>query len=292
VNIEHLRKTLKAQWLTYYRENRDWLTRLGVWVTCEGERRPSSSFILGTLSILEPQLIQLLPLIVDLSSNPDRIVIALGLNFNPDEELETFEGLEPPVENGHMNSMRMLPEGSHTVDVAAQPMLRREPYAEVEPVEASPPSATVHPTAQSVQEQKTSDRGIAKREMPERGTYVNSEPPAPIAPQTPHPPTQLQEAQSPQIPSPPTQPTLSKPTASKPTASKPTDPQPSATQEETLADRPVQAVTSSPSVFEKRFPVVRPVMDSVELSAGELPNREVEEPNGKNQDERTSHSAR
>jgi hypothetical protein len=47
---------------------------LGVWVNCDGQRRPSSSFILATLSVLEPELTQMLPLIVDLSSNPDRII--------------------------------------------------------------------------------------------------------------------------------------------------------------------------------------------------------------------------
>jgi hypothetical protein len=89
MNIEHLRRALKSEWLNYYRQNRHWIMRLGVWVNCQGQRRPSASFILGTLSTLEPQLIQLLPLVVDLNSNPDRIVIALGLNFNPEEELES-----------------------------------------------------------------------------------------------------------------------------------------------------------------------------------------------------------
>ena len=91
MNIEQFRESLKVQWLDYYRTNRHWLTRVGVWVSCEGQRRPSSSFILATLSVLEPQLTHLLPLIVDLSSNPDRIVIALGLNFNPDDALEALD---------------------------------------------------------------------------------------------------------------------------------------------------------------------------------------------------------
>lgn len=38
----------------------------------------------------------MLPLIVDLSSNPDRIVVALGLNFNPDDLLRQ-EGAESQV---------------------------------------------------------------------------------------------------------------------------------------------------------------------------------------------------
>jgi hypothetical protein len=107
VNIQQLRNSLKDQWLTYYRDNREWLTRVGVWVTCEGERRPSSSFILATLSVLEPQLTQLLPLIVDLSSNPDRIVIALGLNFNPDDELKVWTAAVKSA-NGQV---RLLPSG-------------------------------------------------------------------------------------------------------------------------------------------------------------------------------------
>lgn len=39
----------------------------------------------------------MLPLIVDLSSNPDRIVVALGLNFNPDDLLKQMDGKEPQV---------------------------------------------------------------------------------------------------------------------------------------------------------------------------------------------------
>lgn len=105
VNTEQLRQSLKHQWLTYYRDNRPWLTRLGVWVDCAGKRRPSSGFILGVLSSLDPQLPQMLPLIVDLSNNPDRIVMALGLNFNPDEELKAFEA------NGNGGEARLLPAG-------------------------------------------------------------------------------------------------------------------------------------------------------------------------------------
>lgn len=115
MNIQQLRQSLKVQWLNYYREHRDWLIRIGVWVTCEGKRRPSSSFILATLSVLEPKLTQLLPLIVDLSSNPDRIVIALGLNFNPDEELESLEREKPASTNGQVR--RMLPGRSEIVDI-------------------------------------------------------------------------------------------------------------------------------------------------------------------------------
>ncbi|NDJ19250.1 DUF5331 domain-containing protein [Myxacorys almedinensis] len=99
MNIDQLRQSLKDKWLTYYQENRRWLIRIAIWVNCDGQRRPSSSFILGTLSVLEPRLTELLPLVVDLSNNPDRIVIALGLNFNPDEMLERASGVRAELDD-------------------------------------------------------------------------------------------------------------------------------------------------------------------------------------------------
>lgn len=138
VNIQQLRQSLKVLWLNYYREHRDWLTRMGVWVTCEGKRRPSSSFILATLSVLEPKLTQLLPLIVDLSSNPDRIVLALGLNFNPDEELEAIEKAQPAT-NGQV---RMLP--GRTAPVVDVP-IKQTVLAEVAPTDVDSPKKPARP---------------------------------------------------------------------------------------------------------------------------------------------------
>lgn len=111
MNIEQLRQALKQKWLGYYQENRHWLTRLGVWVNCEGQRRPSSSFILSALSVLEPELAALLPLVVDLNSNPDRIVIALGLNFNPDEELEHLTSVKAEITQDfdRQDGVKLLP---------------------------------------------------------------------------------------------------------------------------------------------------------------------------------------
>lgn len=91
VNTEKLRKSLKAKWLAYYRENRHWLDNLQVWVTCEGQRRPTASFIVATLSTLDPQFTKMLPLLVDLNKDPDRIVASLGLNFDPEKELEALQ---------------------------------------------------------------------------------------------------------------------------------------------------------------------------------------------------------
>lgn len=152
MNIQQLRQSLRVQWLDYYREHRDWLIRIGVWVTCEGKRRPSSSFILATLSVLEPKLTQLLPLVVDLSSNPDRIVIALGLNFNPDEELEAFEQEKQTATNGQIR--RMLPSrSSEIVEVPVKRAVESPRTIAVEPVKTPPkPAQSVPPlhNAQSV----------------------------------------------------------------------------------------------------------------------------------------------
>jgi hypothetical protein len=136
MNVEHLRRSLKLQWLDYYRENRNWLDRLGVWVNCEGVRRPSSSFILGTLSVLEPRLTKTMPLVVDLSSHADRIVIALGLNFNPDEELRRLE-----------QAQKLLPDRTQRSSTSAYPA-----DATATPVDP------VHPV---VNEEPASDRALA-----------------------------------------------------------------------------------------------------------------------------------
>jgi hypothetical protein len=121
VNTEQLRQSVKEKWLNYYEENREWLSRLGVWVNCEGQRRPSSGFILAVLSTLEPRLTHLLPLIVDLSSNPDRIILALGLNFNPEECLEGMAEAKKAIapdrttsENGN-GEVKLLPAAMNEI---------------------------------------------------------------------------------------------------------------------------------------------------------------------------------
>ena len=120
MNIEQLRHSVKAKWLAYYQQNRSWLVQLQVWGTDEGQRRPASSFILATVSSLEPELTELLPFMLSLSNDPDQIVFALGLNFDPDEELKLMpeqqlqlitqtqlhsmtETLAAPMTNGSFN---------------------------------------------------------------------------------------------------------------------------------------------------------------------------------------------
>jgi len=125
VNTQQIRQSVKDKWLHYYAENREWLARLGVWVNCEGQRRPSSGFILAALSTLEPQLTLLLPLIVDLSHNPDRIVMALGLNFNPDEELAAIAQKKADTDSSSDGAVKLLPAA------AQSPLLVSEPPATI-----------------------------------------------------------------------------------------------------------------------------------------------------------------
>ncbi|GAA6623230.1 DUF5331 domain-containing protein [Scytonema sp. NUACC26] len=94
MNIQQIRQSLRLKWVNYYYKNRSWLVKVRVWGTYDGLRRPSSSFILATLSILEPQLEQLLPFLVELNNDPDEIVSALGLNFNPEEHSYLLNGSE------------------------------------------------------------------------------------------------------------------------------------------------------------------------------------------------------
>ncbi|WP_334785345.1 DUF5331 domain-containing protein [Nostoc sp.] len=87
MNIQQLRQSLKQKWLIYYEQNIPWLVKIRIWGTYDGLRRPLSGFILATLSVLEPQFDEILAFMLDLNNDPDKIVAALGLNFNPDEEL-------------------------------------------------------------------------------------------------------------------------------------------------------------------------------------------------------------
>jgi hypothetical protein len=87
MDIQQLRQSLKMKWLDYYEENHHWLVKMQVWHTYDDLRRPSSGYILATLSVLEPQFQQILSFILDLNQNPDQIILALGLHFNPEQEL-------------------------------------------------------------------------------------------------------------------------------------------------------------------------------------------------------------
>ncbi|MEC4815250.1 MAG: DUF5331 domain-containing protein [Scytonema sp. PMC 1069.18] len=105
MNIQQIRQSLKLKWINYYSKNHSWLVKVRVWGTYDGVRRPSSGFILATVSALEPQLEQILPFIVELNSNPDEIVAALGLNFNIEEELYVLQETDSVVTNQISNEI-------------------------------------------------------------------------------------------------------------------------------------------------------------------------------------------
>lgn len=129
MNIHHLRQSARRQWLRYYADNREWLIRLGIWVNCEGQRRPASSFILGTLAVIEPKLAQLMPLVVDLNNHPDRIVAALGLNFNPEDYVD--EVLHPKGAVIEAESHQVLPATPQPKVLAADsPSQRPSPQSQ------------------------------------------------------------------------------------------------------------------------------------------------------------------
>jgi Family of unknown function (DUF5331) len=91
MDIQHLRQSLKIKWLSYYEQNRSWLVKMRIWKDYDGIRRPSSGYILATLSVLEPGLKKILPFILDLNNNPDQIITALCLHFNPEQELKLLK---------------------------------------------------------------------------------------------------------------------------------------------------------------------------------------------------------
>ncbi len=99
MNIKQLRESLKIKWVKYYHQNRPWLEKMRIWGNYDGYRRPSSGFILATLSVLEPKLDEIFPFILELNNNPDQIIAALGLNFNPEEQLHIIKELDKPVSN-------------------------------------------------------------------------------------------------------------------------------------------------------------------------------------------------
>lgn len=105
INIQQLRHTLKMKWLTYYQQNYHWLEKMQIWGDYNGDRRPLSGFILATVAVLEPDLSQILPFIADLNSNPDQVITALGLDFNPDQHLYLLNQDDSPVSNHPHNSI-------------------------------------------------------------------------------------------------------------------------------------------------------------------------------------------
>ena len=91
---EQLKAELKGKWLDYYQANRDWLNKINGY----GHRINDSWFILGIITALEPksELKELLQYFLLVTKNCDSIIKALGLDFDP--ELELNKRLEKTIQ--------------------------------------------------------------------------------------------------------------------------------------------------------------------------------------------------
>ena len=100
---EQFKAGLKNKWLDYYQANRGWPQDLAQknnnWFNVTKQennleksdykpRRPEARFILGVISVLEPKVQGFMPYIVPLNTDPTSIVQALGLDFDPELELQ------------------------------------------------------------------------------------------------------------------------------------------------------------------------------------------------------------
>ncbi|NCQ94393.1 MAG: hypothetical protein EWV75_20900 [Microcystis wesenbergii Mw_QC_S_20081001_S30D] len=95
-NFEELKAGLKDKWLDYYEVNQSWIrvfmTATNSWInTPDSGKRPSSQLILGVATALETQLFMWMSPFCVLSHDSNRIVDALGLNFDPEIELKKRE---------------------------------------------------------------------------------------------------------------------------------------------------------------------------------------------------------
>ena len=127
MNVDQFRRSLKVKWLAYYRENREWLDPLNVWVTDREQRRPTSSFVLATLTLLEPKLSQMMPLVVNLNTDPDRILTSLGLNFDPAHELKRLSTAQQRLPSRHRPE---LAQGTPSAISVQAPVIPSKPIVQ------------------------------------------------------------------------------------------------------------------------------------------------------------------
>ncbi|TRV05165.1 MAG: hypothetical protein EWV41_16525 [Microcystis wesenbergii Mw_MB_S_20031200_S109] len=98
-NFEELKANLPRQWLDYYQNNQAWIKCLmnsrGSWrKTPDGGKRPSADIIIAAATALEPKLSVWMYPLCQLSSDGDKLLEVLGLNFDSEKkELEKTEYL-------------------------------------------------------------------------------------------------------------------------------------------------------------------------------------------------------
>jgi hypothetical protein len=90
-NFEELKASLPRQWLDYYQNNQAWIKCLmdsrGWWrKTPDGGKRPSADIIIAAATALEPKLSVWMYPFCQLSSDGDKLLEVLGLNFDPEKK--------------------------------------------------------------------------------------------------------------------------------------------------------------------------------------------------------------
>jgi hypothetical protein len=89
--FEELLKILADKWLDYYQNNQPWIKSLtdskDSWrKTPDGGKRPSADIIIGAITVLESQLSVWMYPFCQLSSDGDKLLEVLGLNFDPEKK--------------------------------------------------------------------------------------------------------------------------------------------------------------------------------------------------------------
>lgn len=92
---QDFKATIKDKYLDYCHTNLSWVKEfkelqngnLGV-KTADGGIRPNGLFILGIISVIVPEIAPFVPVFLKLNANHEAVVATLGLNFDPEKELE------------------------------------------------------------------------------------------------------------------------------------------------------------------------------------------------------------
>ncbi|WP_318722839.1 MULTISPECIES: DUF5331 domain-containing protein [unclassified Roseofilum] len=113
--FDNFTASIRQKWLDYFQANKAWLL-LQMEVksnkTPDGGRRPASSLILGVVNALEPKLGNLMVPFFKLNADEDALVDVLGLNFDPERELNP-NGESPAIASPAQPTgvSRLLPDG-------------------------------------------------------------------------------------------------------------------------------------------------------------------------------------